>query len=175
MKTLHQLLESLGFAINWQKTVNPSQRITFLGIHVDSTTCRLFIPDEKLQETKTFIHDWIGRSKASKRQLQSLIGKIAWAAKCAKPLRPILRSIIDLQAKLKHESCHVRLPAAVKQDLLCFYDWCVHFNGVYFVCLGLCPATQSTPTLHPPGALPFANLTSFIVPGKQISQVLLLN
>ena len=47
---LLQLLEKLGFKINWKKAVPPSQQITFLGINICSVTRQLSLPQEKLEE-----------------------------------------------------------------------------------------------------------------------------
>ena len=137
LDTLLKLLQTLGFEINGKKLVTPTQRITFLGIVIDMNTYQLYIPHDKLTEIKQSIYYWLHQSKASKRQLQSIIGKVAWGAKCVKAIRPILRSLIDLQTLLKHPSHRIRLSSYVKANLRFFYDWCVSFNGVPF-----CPGKQ---------------------------------
>ena len=48
MNTLISLLRKLGFHINWKKVIDPTTRITFLGIEIDSITMCLRLPDEKL-------------------------------------------------------------------------------------------------------------------------------
>ena len=132
MDSLVELLCALGFTINWSKVVPPTQRITFLGIEIDMTAHKMFIPMDKLSNIKSSIAHWLNQSKVSKKQLQSIIGSISWGAKCIKAIRPILRSIIDLQASLQHAQQRIRLPMTVKNDLRFFYDWCVCFNGVSF-------------------------------------------
>ena len=132
MDTLQQLLIRLGFTLNYNKCVQPTQRLTFLGIDIDMVQQMLFIPPAKLNSIRDSTLQALSWNKATKRQLQSLVGLISWGAKCVKAIRPILRSLIDLQSPLKHPSHRIRLPAFVKMDLAYFHNWCVKFNGVSF-------------------------------------------
>ena len=92
----------------------------------------LYIPTEKLHQIRLSVQYWMSQQKISKKQLQSLIGKISWGAKCIKAIRPILRSLIDLQTSLSHSSHRVRIPAYVKKHLAFYDHWCSIFNGVSF-------------------------------------------
>ena len=75
------------------------------------------IPPAKLAEIQACALRWAGKSKMTKRDLQSLVGKIWWTAKCIKAIRPVLRSLIDLQRRLARPSHHIRLPKNVQQDI----------------------------------------------------------
>ena len=132
MHVLTSLLSDLGFTINYDKVIYPTQRLSFLGIDIDMQQHKLFIPPAKLTQIRHAISYWLHKYKATKRQLQSIVGLIAWGAKCVRAIRPILRSIIDLQASLQHAHHRIRLPVAVKKDLAYFYNWCMLFNGVSF-------------------------------------------
>ena len=127
-----KLVTQLGFDINWQKVSYPSTTVTFLGIVLNSLSMHMYIPAEKLSELKTKANGWLAKAKATKRELQSLAGSIAWGAKCVKAMRPILRNIINLAKKLKAAHHHIRIPAIVKSDLRHFIQWCDRFNGVSF-------------------------------------------
>ena len=129
---LLELLMELGFDINWEKVTTPSTVTTFLGIEIDSVDMFMYIPPEKLAQIKQKSLSWLTKCKATKRELQSLAGLLSWGAKCAKPLRPVLRSIINLYKGLKASWHHIRISAAVKYDVQCFVQWCDHFNGVSF-------------------------------------------
>ena len=132
MNIVLKLLQDLGFAINWSKLIRPIQTLTFLGISLDSVSMSMSIPHSKLQQIKDCALDWLAKSKASKKEIQSLIGKLAWAAKCIRAMRPTLRSLIDLQKGLKHQSHRIRIPKVVKMDISYVSQWCVRFNGVVF-------------------------------------------
>ena len=76
MDEVLKLIVSLGFDINKQKLVYPAQVVTFLGIEINSVTLNLAIPLQSKLST------WMGKKSATKRELQSLAGTIAWGAKC---------------------------------------------------------------------------------------------
>jgi len=46
--SLINLLHSLGFKVSWKRVVSPAQRVTFLGIELDSQTLSLRLPEDKL-------------------------------------------------------------------------------------------------------------------------------
>ena len=52
MNMLISLLRKLGFHINWNKVIDPSTTITFLGIEIDSIAMCLRLPDEKLIQVR---------------------------------------------------------------------------------------------------------------------------
>ena len=75
-KELIKLLRYLGFSINYNKVVGPAQRITFLGVELDSNTCTLSLPQEKLETFLQQVKDFNQRKSVSKKQLLSLAGKL---------------------------------------------------------------------------------------------------
>ena len=74
LTTLIQLLRKLGFAIHWGKVVDPTQKITFLGIELNSIDMTLCLPQNKLGLLRRELHSFLNRKHISKRQLQSLTG-----------------------------------------------------------------------------------------------------
>jgi hypothetical protein len=123
----------LGFAINWKKVIPPSQNMVFLGILVNSISETLSVPPDKLSEIKQTALEWTHKQKATKRELQSLIGIINWTAKSVRAVRPIMRIFIEATKKLKRASHHLRLSLRMRNELKYFQTWCDRFNGtVYF-------------------------------------------
>lgn len=45
---LIRMLRNLGFNISWKKVVGPTQRITFLGVDMDTRDSTLSLGEEKL-------------------------------------------------------------------------------------------------------------------------------
>ena len=78
---LIELLQNLGFGINWRKVVLPTQCLTFLGVLIDTVSECLSLPQEKLVDLQLFVQDFLHRHRASKRLLQSLAGKLNWASR----------------------------------------------------------------------------------------------
>ena len=77
LNCLLHLLRKLGFAIYCGKMVDPTQRITFLGIELDSVSMSMRLPDEKLHSFRQEFQEFLLRKGASKRQLQMIAGRLS--------------------------------------------------------------------------------------------------
>ena len=53
----------------------------FLGILIDTISQTLSLPEDKLVELHSVVKEFLQWHRASKRQLQSLAGKLNWACK----------------------------------------------------------------------------------------------
>ena len=129
LRVLIQLLRKLGFAIHWGKVIDPTTKISFLEIELDSVTMTLRLPDEKLQSFKQELQSFLHRKRASKRQLQAIAGRLSWAAGVVKGGRVFLRRIFNQISSLKHVSHKALISKAVKEDLLWWVNFLANFNG----------------------------------------------
>ena len=64
---LMALLRSLGFAINYHKVVGPTQKLTFLGVELDSVECTLGLPVDKMNDFITEVNCLNVKKSVSKR------------------------------------------------------------------------------------------------------------
>ena len=110
LSILIQLLRKLCFSIHWGKLVDPTTKITFLGIELDSIAMSLHLPYDKLQ---SFHQGFITRKRASKRQLQALARRLSWAAGVVKSGRVFLYQIFNQISTLKHVSHKALISQAV--------------------------------------------------------------
>ena len=118
--TLISLLRSLGFWINWNKLCDPSTKVTFLGVTIDTIQGTLSLQTEKVDELCSLIQAFKRRNRASRRQLESLAGKLAWAAHVIPWGRTHLRPIFDLIATLNQPSHKAKLLPI--QDSLAWWE-----------------------------------------------------
>lgn len=58
---------------------SPSQTISYLGVHVDSTTLSIAVPEEKLVEIKSLCSSALSADSIILRSLASLLGNLPWA------------------------------------------------------------------------------------------------
>ena len=123
---LTALLVSLGFTINIRKSVPPCIRFIFLGIEIDTCTQTLSYPQDKL----TVLQE--GKKSASKHSIQSLLGRMNWAAKCVRAARPYMCRFISLIKVLRQPGHRIRLSAEAKHDLAWWASFATVFNGVSF-------------------------------------------
>ena len=129
LTTLIKLLRKLGFSIHWGKVVDPTQKITFLGIELDSIDMSLRLPKDKLCKLREELQGFLGRKRATKRQLQSLAGRLSWAAAVVKGGRVFLRRIFNKIGLLRQNSHRTLLSAEVRQDIDWWYNCITTFNG----------------------------------------------
>ena len=91
------LLETLGFRINYKKSILlPSQELQFLGVTVNSKTMTFSIPKEKLQKLKQTCRETLNSSKLSVRDLTQVMGRLRATAIAFSPAPLQLRSIQNL-------------------------------------------------------------------------------
>ncbi|MEW8547701.1 MAG: reverse transcriptase domain-containing protein [Candidatus Thiodiazotropha sp.] len=129
LNTLISLLRKLGFQINWNKVVDPTTRITFLGIEIDSMEMCLRLPDEKLHQVRDELLHFQTRKRASKKQLQSLAGKLNFCASVIYGGRVYSRRIIDTINMLKADDHKIKLTGGLRADISWWQAFMAHFNG----------------------------------------------
>lgn len=126
---LIRLLRKLGFYINWNKVEGPSQRLVFLGVLIDTCNLTLSLPPEKLSDFYNLLCDFKSKHRASKTQLESLIGKLNWSCQVIKGGRTFLRRLIDLKNTLKQSQHKAILSEDFQKDLDWWIDFIHVFNG----------------------------------------------
>lgn len=126
---LISLLRQLGFAINYNKVVGPAQCLEFLGVEIDSTAGVLRLSTRKMSKLLSDVQQLMSSASASKRDLQSLAGKLSWASQVVHGGRPHLRRVLDRIKVLNGPSHRTRITADMRQDLSWWIHFATHFNG----------------------------------------------
>ena len=129
MQVLIQLLRKLGFAINWKKVEDPNKIVTFLGIEFNSTNLSLSLPDNKVKDLKALLNEFSDRKRASKRQLQSLAGRLNWACHVVRGGRTYLRRVLDAMNRMKLPHHKAKLSDTFHKDILWWINCLDTFNG----------------------------------------------
>lgn len=127
-----KIFYDFGLVVNTNKTCFPSQNITFLGIQIDSTTQTLSCPAGRLVELSSLLSQAADWSSCSTHQLESLIGKLSFAAQVLPGARPFLRSLIDLLSAskaLEKRSRTITISAEVSHDLSHWLAFLSFWNG----------------------------------------------
>ena len=74
------LLESLGFLINWEKSVTtPSKVMEYLGMIIDSVRMSFALPPVKVLEVRKMCEKAITAGQVSLRDVASILGNFTWA------------------------------------------------------------------------------------------------
>ena len=122
MNLFASLCEKLGVPLSPDKTTSPDMKTIFLGIELDSLNQCAKLPLDKLESYYIDIKDVSRKRTVTKKHLQSIIGKLSFAALVI-PGRAFLRRLIDLLSAVKSANHFVTLPLEVKLDL----DTWAHF------------------------------------------------
>ena len=127
--TMLNLCTRLGIPVATDKLEGPATTITFLGIQIDSVSQELSLPADKLSDLMLLTGEWCQKTKCTKRQLLSLIGKLAFAAKVAPAGRFFLRRLIDLSCTVQRLHHHIHLNTDTRADIRWWYDFLPSWNG----------------------------------------------
>ena len=93
---LSALLTELGLPMNENKRSPPTRVITCLGITIDLDNNSLSIVASKLQEIYQECYQVMSKKTLTRRQFQSLLGKLIYLHKCIKPARIFINRILSL-------------------------------------------------------------------------------
>ena len=127
--TLSYLVQALGLPIYSKNVEAPSHKMTCLGIEIDAKSGTLTIPDEKIQKIKTMCYNWMFKSKATRNQLQKLVGNLLYLHKCIPPARLFTNCILSVLRNAP-VSGTVKLNVAFYKDIAWFCEFLVAFNGM---------------------------------------------
>jgi len=129
-----QLLESLGFTINLEKSqMIPAQRTQFLGFILDSRLMKFFLPEEKRLGISQECQTLLSQRKVTILQLSQLLGRMAAAAPAvlSAPLRYRQLQRLKIGSFRRFESFDtlVTLDQGAIQDLQWWRDHLATGNG----------------------------------------------
>jgi len=111
------VFDKLGIPLAPEKVVSPRTVLPYLGIIIDTDKMELRLPDEKLSELTTLLQSFKVSKKITKRELLSLIGKLAFASKILPLERTFLCHLIDLSTSVTKLSHCITLNNDARQDI----------------------------------------------------------
>ena len=126
---LVELVQELGFQISWHKVVPPTRALIFLGILINSVTQTLELSQDKPVALQDLVQAFLHRRRASKRQLQSLAGKLSWACRGVYGGRTLSCHILDVINAMLPSSARYHLSPEFYADLTWWAEFFKLFNG----------------------------------------------
>ena len=125
-----QICKFLEIPLSPKKCTKPSTETTFLGITIDTIKQAATLPTEKLEAYASEITQFLEKRFATTKQIQSLIGKLNFAASVV-PGRAFLRRLINLLPPDGRPKL-IFLSKAVKLDLITWLKFLKVHNGCTF-------------------------------------------
>ena len=130
------LCHALQAQLNLEKVVHPTNCITFLGIELDTVLQQARLPTGKLtlllRKLKAFSTMHHEQYTCTKRQLLSLIGKLAFACKVIPAGRIFLRRLLHLAHSVGELDHYLQIHSEASQDILWWLSFAESWNGTAF-------------------------------------------
>jgi hypothetical protein len=123
------VFKAAGLVLNIDKSAGPLQRIEFLGIIIDSLSTTLECSDERMLEIKNLCARFLRQPNARRRQVESLAGKLSFAATVLPGARPFTRRLFDAIRNTKRGMHFVHDWSSAKLDLLWWQRHIGKWNG----------------------------------------------
>ena len=124
-----ELCATLGIQIARDKITRGVTTCIYLGVEIDTVRQEARLPADKLIALGQYLSTWLHKSKATLHDLQQLGGKLAWSSAVVPPGRTYTQHIYALMSKLRHRHHHIRIPAAVRDDIGAWLYFLQHWNG----------------------------------------------
>ena len=129
LDSFRHLCRLVGVPLAEDKTVEPSECLTFLGIQLDKRRNEASIPLSKVNAYRKEVRELRKKGSCTFKELKSLIGKLQFASAIVPSGRCFLRRLHDASGGLKDPYSQVSLTQGMKADLLVWEDFLAYFNG----------------------------------------------
>ena len=126
---LRNTIANYGLELSSDKCRPPSHEMTFLGILANTLKMTLEIPGEKLQEIIVLLNEWTRKLFVNIKQVQSLVGKLNFVAKCVKPARLFISRMLEFMSFMPEEG-QVSLSEEFQLDVIWWIEFLHKCNGI---------------------------------------------
>jgi hypothetical protein len=132
---LKQLMDDLGLEESTKKAEAPANQLVYLGVMFDSILMQMRVPPEKLSEIKSEIGQWSRKTTITRRNLQSLLGKLFWVSRVVRLARVFMGRLLQQLRTMANigENVKVKLSEDSRKDLKWWARYLEHFNGIQMI------------------------------------------
>ena len=123
----NKLCKHLGLELAEEKSVPPTQNLEWLGFDVNSESKAVFVPPKKLSEIICECQKWVGKDAASRKEIQSIAGRLNHISQVIKPARKFMARIFE-QLRNTPDTGSFKLSNDFKLDIRWFIDCAAEMN-----------------------------------------------
>ena len=92
---LAQLFQDIGVEEAPEKAIPLTTNIVFLGVGINSDTMEIYVTPDRIRELQLELYAWDSRTACTRKQLESLIGKLSFVCSCVRPGRLFLCRLFE--------------------------------------------------------------------------------
>lgn len=126
--SLCRLLDNLNIDLSEDKTIQPTTCAEVLGVWFDTVLKIMAVTPQRIEDTMCTLEQWRFKVFATKRELQSIVGKLQFLAKCVRPGRVFIARLLNQLSEV-HDRNGFHIPWEVRADLKWWYKFLPKFNG----------------------------------------------
>ena len=82
---LKETLRLMGAVEAEHKSVSLSTKMVFLGVLFDTEKLTLEVSKERVDECRKVLDDWLDKQEVRRKEIEWLVGKLAFMAACVRP------------------------------------------------------------------------------------------
>lgn len=128
-QVLQEILRDLNILEAQDKACPPSTLMVFLGILFDTILMTMEVTPDRLKEIKVELIRWLRKRYSTKKQVQSLIGKLNFCASVVRAGRLFFSRILTFMKTMRDRGFH-EVPQDVRKDIDWWIRFVEQFNGV---------------------------------------------
>ena len=132
-QALGNLLQDLGFKEALEKAVPPTTRMVFLGILFDTTLMQLQVSVDRLSEIKLLVKIWLEKVSSTRRDMERLVGKLNFVARCVRPGRIFISRMLDRIRNIPGRDSLVLVGDSFRKDLQWWNRFLDQYNGISII------------------------------------------
>jgi hypothetical protein len=126
------LLQELGLEQNKDKAIPPTSQLIWIGVLFNTDIMQMSIPPGVLEDTRLLVVKWLHKQRATRHELQQVLGKLFHSGKCCAAARLFVGRMLEtLRAAPPQGTIH--LSQGFKLDLKWFADFLPSFNGICLI------------------------------------------
>ena len=126
------LTSRLGLQLAPEKCQPPTHALEWLGFGIDTVAMTVSVPAAKLAEVLAECSQWLEVSTATKKQVQSLAGKLVHVAKCIPHARRFISRILEA-LRSAQDGATLKVTPSFKADVKWFTLYAQRSNGVHLL------------------------------------------
>ena len=129
------LMDDLGLEESIKKAEAPTNQLVYLGVMFDSIAMQMRVPPEKLSEIKSEIGNFSRKTTITRKNLQSLLGKLFWVSRVVRLARVFMGRLLQQLRNMVgiKENVKVKLSEDSRRDLKWWERYLEHFNGIQLI------------------------------------------